>query len=126
MSDSLPEVALATFGRALDRLGDALAQPKTEWTRDAAIQRFEFSFELGWKTVARFALREGLECPSPRQAFRAAFRLGWIEDELVWLGMIEDRNLTAHTYREETAEMIYARLPKHHSALGALRGKLQG
>ena len=37
---------LRSFGAALDRLDDALAQPKTEWTRDSAIQRFECTFEL--------------------------------------------------------------------------------
>lgn len=38
--------SLVAFGSALARLGDALAQPKTEWTRDAALQRFEFTVEL--------------------------------------------------------------------------------
>ena len=34
---------LRSFGAALDRLDDVLAQPKTEWPRDSAIQRFEFT-----------------------------------------------------------------------------------
>lgn len=37
---------LVSLRTALGRLDDALAQPKTEWTRDSAIQRFEFTFEL--------------------------------------------------------------------------------
>ena len=48
-------LGLVAFGSALARLGDALAQPKTEWTRDAALQRFEFTVELAWKSIARFA-----------------------------------------------------------------------
>lgn len=31
---------------ALERLGEALREPKNDIVRDAAIQRFEFSFEL--------------------------------------------------------------------------------
>jgi hypothetical protein len=68
--------SLVPFGNALARLSEALNQPKTEWTRDAAIQRFEFTIELAWKTIIRFARREGFECDSSRQALRAAFKLG--------------------------------------------------
>lgn len=46
MDTSLREARLGTLGAAVARLDAALAQPKTEWTRDAAIQRFEFSFEF--------------------------------------------------------------------------------
>ena len=52
----------------LHSLGDALAQPKTEWTRDAAIQRFEFSFDPAWKAVSACARSEGVEARSPREA----------------------------------------------------------
>jgi hypothetical protein len=38
----LLHAALETFNVALGRLEAALDQPPTEWTRDAAIQRFEF------------------------------------------------------------------------------------
>ena len=51
MDDAFRAVRLDSLGAAVARLEAALAQPKTEWTRDAAIQRFEFSFELAWKTV---------------------------------------------------------------------------
>ena len=115
---------LAAFGLALGRLRHALAQPKTEWTRDAAIQRFEFTFELAWKAVARRARVEGVDCPSPRQALKAALRLAWIGDDDVWLTMLDDRNRTSHTYHEATAEEIYARLPDYATHLDELHARL--
>jgi len=111
---------LDAFQAALGRLVSALSQPKSEWTRDAAIQRFEFTFELAWKNLMHAVRAEGLECASPRQAFRAALSLGWIADEEVWLDMLEDRNRTSHTYEEATAEEIYARLRTYADALGTL------
>jgi len=118
-------LGLVAFGSALARLGDALAQPKTEWTRDAALQRFEFTVELAWKSIVGFAQREGLEAASPRQAFRIAFRLGWIDDDQVGLAMLEDRNLTSHTYSEKTAEELFARLHDYQTALSGLLQRLQ-
>lgn len=91
---------LAVLETALARLQDALAQPKSEWTRDAAIQRFEFTFELAWKAVASAARHQGVEVASPRRAWQTAFQLGWIDDDRLWLDMLEDRNRASHSYRE--------------------------
>ena len=34
-------------------------------------------------------------------------------DAAAALGMADDRNLTAHTYNESLAELIFSRLPRH-------------
>ncbi len=111
---------LASLRIALGRLDDALVQPKTEWTRDSAIQRFEFTFELAWKAVATSAQAHGVEARSPREAFKQAFALGWVTGEDVWLRMLDDRNRTTHTYNEAIAEEIFRRLPEYAEAVGAL------
>ena len=118
--DERSALRLRSFGAALDRLDDALAQPKTEWTRDSAIQRFEFTFELAWKAVATVAEAQGVDARSPREAFKRAFALGWIDEEDVWLRMLDDRNRTTHTYNEAVAEEIFKRLPVYAGALRAL------
>jgi nucleotidyltransferase substrate binding protein (TIGR01987 family) len=122
--DSLA-IRLGDLESALARLRDALAQPKTEWTRDAAIQRFEFTFELAWKSVAIAARREGVEVASPRRAWQAAYQLGWVDDDRIWLDMLEDRNRASHSYREATAEKILARLGAYVSVLGGLLDALK-
>ena len=124
MDDAFRAVRLVSLGAAVARLEAALAQPKTEWTRDAAIQRFEFSFELAWKAVSAFARSEGLEARSPREALRVAHRLAWIDDESLWLRMLDDRNRTSHIYNEAVAEEIFARLGPYASALGELQRRL--
>lgn len=124
MTTDLPS-RLSDFSSALARLEDALAQPRTEWTRDAAIQRFEFMFELGWKSVAAAAQRQGVDVASPRRAWQTALQLGWINDDRLWLDMVEDRNRASHSYREATAEKIRERLPTYAAALRTLLRTLQ-
>ena len=51
----------ADFSRALARLGEALSAPKSDLVRDAAIQRFEFTFELAWKTMKLWLAGQGLQ-----------------------------------------------------------------
>ena len=113
-----------SYAAAVDRLGEALAAPENDLNRDAAIQRFEFSFELSWKAVQKALRGEGLDAASPKSCFREAFRLGWIREEEPWLAMLEDRNLTSHTYDAKLAESVYRRLPAHLVALRDLAARL--
>jgi len=118
MNDKL-ELLIADFERASRQLHKALQQPKDEFVRDAAIQRFEFTFELFWKVLKEYALREGLDPRSPRASIRTAFELGLIQDEQLFLKMLESRNLASHTYLEEDAEDIYTELPGFLKAMRA-------
>jgi hypothetical protein len=73
-------------------------------SRDAAIQRFEFCFELAWKSIQERAREEGLDCQTPRSCLQLAFKILWIEDEQGWLAMLQDRNrpriLTMRNWRK--------------------------
>lgn len=108
MSDSEDARALATLGRALDRLREALAEPEENpLAIDGTIQRFEFAIELFWKALRRLLAREGVTATTPREALQEAFRAGWLSDETAWIQMLRDRNETSHTYNEATARRIY-------------------
>lgn len=85
---------------------------KTDITRDSAIQRFEFTIDLGWKAIKAFLEEQkGIVCASPKECFREAYRQKIIEYDEVWLKLVDMRNETVHTYKEEIAEKLYAELP---------------
>ena len=110
---------------AISRLHEVLKEPENDISRDAAIQRFEFCFELAWKAIQQRAREEGLDCQSPKGCLRVAFKTSWIEDEPGWLAMLEDRNRTAHTYDEELAKAVYRRLSSYLPLLDALLRNLR-
>jgi len=110
--------------KALLRLDEALKQPENDFVRDAAIQRFEFCFELAWKSIQSAARLEGQDCASPRTAFSTAWRDGWISDEVAWLDMLDERNKTSHTYREAMAKEVFDNLPRHLLHLNQLHQAL--
>lgn len=114
-----------SFRKALIRLEEVLQQPETDITRDAAIQRFEFCCELAWKAIQEFLRSEGGNCVSPKGCLREAFKQSLIEDEGAWLSIMEDRNLTSHTYDEKLAHAVYGRLPSHLSAFYELAKTLE-
>lgn len=107
---------LAQADRALRTLEALLTESDMadRVVRDAAIQRFEYSFEAVWKAAQRYLrVMEGVEEASPKSVIRACARVGPLsqEDARVALAMVDDRNLTSHTYNEALAERIASRLP---------------
>lgn len=88
--------------------------------RDAAIQRFEYTVEACWK-AARAVLSEryGIELASPKPVVRACAQNGLLkeDDARAAMDMIDDRNLTSHTYNEELAIAIFGRLALHAGLL---------
>jgi len=98
------------FRKTIQRFEEVLGLEKTDITRDSAIKRFELCFDLAWKSVKLWAKVKGLECYSPRDCFKVAFQLKLIDHDERWLEMIDDRNLTAHLYKEEQADKVYSRL----------------
>lgn len=99
------------FSTALERLKEAIdmyKEDKNAVLLDGTIQRFEFTVELAWKTIKVYLEYEKLgEFNSPRSVIKEAYKINLIEDGEKWLDMLDDRNLTSHTYDENTAKEIY-------------------
>lgn len=70
--------------------------------QEGLIQRFEYSFELAWKTMKDFLESRGVDAIFPRDVVKAGFSTGLIVDGELWLEMLEGRNRLSHTYNEET------------------------
>lgn len=77
-------------------------------------QRFEYTFEAVWKAAQLFLRElEGADAVSPKGVIRALFQVSVLTESQTRLAMemVDDRNLTAHTYNENLAEAIYSRIP---------------
>lgn len=97
-------IKINEFIRAVERLQEALQQPKNEFIRDSVIKRFEFCVELSWKTGKKVM---GTTTTAPRDVIRELAQGGYIQDVGIWLEAIEMRNLSSHTYKEDLAEKVF-------------------
>ena len=115
--------------RAYLRLAEACRayDGQDDMIRDSVIQRFEFTYELCHKTLQALMKYEGtsLDNTFPRTIFKVAYRNQLIEDERVWIQLLEDRNRTSHIYDEKLADEIAARVVAQYvTAIGKLVEKL--
>ncbi len=100
------------FERALKKFDEILQEKKTEIARDAAILRFEFTFDVAWKALKEYLEnRKNVMVASPGDCFREAYRTGVIEYKATWLKMAKARNEAVHTYKEALAKALYKKLP---------------
>ena len=117
---------LDSFKKSVNNLKSIFIEVKTPIVRDAAIKRYELCYELAWKSIQEALRSEGLEiCKSPKNCFKQAFKQDWIEDEEGFADMVQNRNLTTHTYDENLADEIYDSLSKYLVLFEILLEKLE-
>lgn len=108
------------FERALNLLRTTFQDKNidqfSDLEKEGIVQRFEYTFELGWKTLKDYLEYMGtkLEQFTPRYIIKQAFAANIISDGQVWIDMIEHRNLMSHTYNPETFKKAVAAIVKSY------------
>ena len=116
------------LNRAFTQLEKAVRlESYTDLEREGLIQRFEYTYELAWKTLQDFLEFTGyVDVKGPRPVIEQAFKNGIIEDGNGWMAMKKSRELTSHTYDEDTAiEIANAIKNRYYNLFRALMSKLE-
>ena len=76
--------------------------------KEGTIHRFQYAFELAWKTLKDKMEYDGLliDKVSPKFIFKLAYQSKYITDIELWLNMTNDKNLMSHTYNFETFDKV--------------------
>jgi nucleotidyltransferase substrate binding protein (TIGR01987 family) len=93
------------YSKVIKHLENALAIENTDILQKAGIvQFFEMSFELAWNLTKDYLEEQGFsDVKTPRSALKKAFEVGIIENGHIWMELLQERNLSAHTYDEQKA-----------------------
>lgn len=106
------------FEKAFGLLQSAIAiEHPSIIERAGLIQFFGMAFELGWKLLKDFLEAEGYVINSPRDAVKQAYQSQVIEAGHEWINALDDRNLTTHTYNEQTAELVERKIRQNYFPL---------
>jgi len=119
---------LLPFGRAIKQLEQALAYCNSDLAqsdpelalhlRAAAIQAFEFTYELSVKMLRRTIEKiEASEFTVRDMTFdeliRRAWSIGLLNEEVAqWREFRKLRGTTSHAYDEDKAELVYREIPR--------------
>ena len=98
-----------------------------ELEEQGLIQSFEYNHELAWKTQKDFLEEQGVEeLFGSKNVAKEAFKVGLIDDAEVWLKMVKARNMSSHTYNEETKNKILNEIiEEYYDAFMKLKEKFE-
>ena len=110
---------LTNFERALRLLREAMAEgPEAlnQLEKEGVIQRFEYCFQLAWKTVKDYMEASGVvfDVVMPRQVIKDAFAAKVLNDGATWIAMLDHRNLLSHTYNPVVIEQAVAAIHQRY------------
>jgi nucleotidyltransferase substrate binding protein (TIGR01987 family) len=113
------------FSRGLTLLSQALENGPSalnQLEQEGVVQRFEFTFELAWKTMKDYMEEDGVIITplTPKQVIKSAYASKIIEDGQCWVNMLNHRNLLSHTYDFSIFEKAVIAIHIHY--LPALNG----
>ena len=116
------------FNKAFSQL-ERFMQEKSlnEMEEQGLIKAFEYTYELSWKTLQDLLKEKGYtDVVGPKPVIEQSFQDGYIVDGKGWMRMHVSRNLTSHTYDEETAEEIVRSIrSEYFLLLKSLQERLQ-
>lgn len=96
------------FGKAFKQLERFVSHRHlNELEEQGLIKAFEYTYELGWKTLQDLLKEKGYsQILGPKPVIEQSFQDGYITDGQGWMRMHKSRNLAAQTYDEQTAKEI--------------------
>jgi nucleotidyltransferase substrate binding protein (TIGR01987 family) len=102
------EQRFSNYRKALGQLEKFVSKDElSELEEQGLIKAFEYTFELAWNTLKDYLEYQSiLNVSGSRDAIREAYKINLIGDGEEWMNMIVSRNLTSHSYNEDTAEEI--------------------
>lgn len=118
--DQTLKLKIKEYKKALDTLDKALREPSSDLIRDSVIKRFEYTYEICWKSLKRFLQDDyGVEAFSPKECFRELRKLKLIDEKTteLLLKMTDDRNEVIHTYNEKFSKHIYLKIKENYRDL---------
>jgi nucleotidyltransferase substrate binding protein (TIGR01987 family) len=109
------------YEKALRLLREALADVDSlsNLEKEGAVQRFEFTVELAWKTLKDYLESNGvvLDQSTPKHVVKQAFAAKIISNGQLWVDILDCRNRMSHTYDEAAFDQAV-----HEMAKRFLRG----
>jgi len=126
--------ALVGLEQVLERAGEAeqaaeLDDVLLRAVKSGVIKHFEFTYELSWRFIRRWlevnVSRDAADGVTRQELFRLGTEYRLISSVEPWMVYHRARNLTSHTYRQITAEEVYAVIPSFLGDAKALFAALE-
>ncbi len=94
-------------------------KPLSDLEKEGIIQRFEYTWELAWKTLKDYLEHEGVvfDKITPKAVIIKAIEAKVISNHEQWMKALDDRNKMSHVYNHSDFEKVIENITRHYLAL---------
>ena len=104
----------------LQRMAEMESKERTEYYRNAALQRYGFTFDSAVRCIKAYARNHQERCETPAECLQLAGRLGWLPKEMDWEEMLESYQRMKPDALDEHGDSIFEKLKQYHAAFKSL------
>lgn len=105
--DPALEKAIENVDKAIDRVEISLQEEENMVNIRAAIQRFDFLFQLYWRLLKRALGSKGTELENVEQVVALSGAEGMLSDKGIWEKLIQDDDAISGKFNEATGQRVY-------------------
>ena len=116
-SQQSPQIILPHLNWSLARLKEVIEKEDTDYYRGAALQRFNFTYEVALKAIRAFAGQEGKSFPSDESCFQWIEEKQWVKKMSDWESVINSYNKIKNSLEEKSTNNTYKQLRNYYSLL---------
>jgi hypothetical protein len=124
--DNPRQILLTHFDWTLKQMQEVLNKEKSDYFRDAALQRFGFTFDLALKCIRAAAQEMDRQCASDNQCFELAVEKEWMPENTDWMELTKSYERMGSSLPEDQAEKIYSNLNGYLNVFNVLHKNLCG
>ena len=108
----------------IKRMAEVQKEEKTDYFRDAALQRYGFTFDSALKCIRAGARLQNLQCKTAEECFELAERQEWLGPNADWPALVDAHEKMNPASIKDHADAIYEKLTAFHSQLKNLYNNL--
>ena len=107
------KILLTHFNWTIDRFEEILKNEKSDYYRDAALQRFSFTCNIALKCIRSLAAEQGKNCETFQQCVEWCLEKNWVEEDAPWNEIIESYSRAPQKLKGESADLEYDKLDSY-------------
>ena len=118
-----PQNIRGHFGWTIERLAEILKNEKTDYYRDASLERFGFTYDLSLKCLRAFMETAGSPCESDRECFEWAENQQLLNPDIDWKEVIDSYESIKKNTDTKLADSVYQKLDDYYRFFQDLHDK---
>ena len=107
------KILLTHYKWSIDHFEEILKNEKSDYYRDAALQRFSFTCDMALKSIRSLASEQEKTCETFQQSIEWCLKKNWLDESAPWKEITESYGQATQKLKDESADLEYEKLGSH-------------